>query len=278
MIKNFKKFRKDLEILKKNYKNKIILPDFSNNIDSKLINNINIRDGYQRGWGIQRSKYSKFYSGDLVKQVQEDKLYKFALSAMGNISKNIMIEENRINIFLIITKYLQNIENSDWIEFGSYKGSNLIFLSILSKVLGFGNKIFGCDSFDGMPKTNKILELHNKGDFNDTDLKFLENYANKLGLDNLVLIKGFFKYSLKKKEMKKLKFSFSYIDCDLYESCNDAFKYLKNKLVPKGYFVFDDANQSSCLGATRFVEDIVIRKYRFNCEQIYPQFVFRNKN
>ena len=85
------------------------------------------------------------------------------LSAAENLT--VVSEERRMNMFLLLTKYIKNIENGDWIEFGSYKGGNAIFLAIISKVIGSNNKIFACDSFVGMPKTDKSLDLHNEGDF-----------------------------------------------------------------------------------------------------------------
>jgi hypothetical protein len=46
-------------------------------------------------------------------------------------------------------------------------------------------------------------------------------------------------------------------------------------MVEGGYFVFDDATVSSCIGATEVVEDLLIRRDGLNSEQIWPHFVFR---
>jgi hypothetical protein len=46
-------------------------------------------------------------------------------------------------------------------------------------------------------------------------------------------------------------------------------------MVAGGYYVFDDATVSSCLGATEMVEDLPIRRDGLSAEQIVPHFVFR---
>ena len=41
-----------------------------------------------------------------------------------------------------------------------------------------------------------------------------------------------------------------------------------------GYVAYDDADVSSCIGATQAVEELIIER-RIHCEQIWPHFVFR---
>ena len=57
------------------------------------------------------------------------------------------------------------------------------------------------------------------------------------------------------------------------ETMDGPFAETKEQLG--GYYVFDDATVSSCIGATEVVEDLVIRRDGLNSEQIYPHFVFR---
>lgn len=271
MISDFDNFKEKLEDLIINYSDKIEMPEFST-FENKFSNGANAFEGYQRGWGLEYSRSSEHFS-DIVEQIRNDELYNFALSAAENLT--VVSEERRMNMFLLLTKYIKNIENGDWIEFGSYKGGNAIFLAIISKVIGSNNKIFACDSFVGMPKTDKSLDLHNEGDFSDSNFEFLSSYINKLKLDNIHLVKGFFSESLKRNDMSNLNFSFAHIDADIYEACDESFKYVKGRMVDKGYIVFDDATVSSCIGATRFVEEKVIRESGLNSEQIWPHFVFR---
>ncbi len=50
---------------------------------------------------------------------------------------------------------------------------------------------------------------------------------------------------------------------------------MRARMVRGGYYVFDDATVSSCLGATEAVEELVVRRDGLHAEQIHPQFVFR---
>ncbi len=46
-------------------------------------------------------------------------------------------------------------------------------------------------------------------------------------------------------------------------------------MVQGGYIIFDDANVSSCIGATEAVEEIIQRDCMYS-EQIWPHYVFRH--
>ncbi len=271
MITDFQNFQQELNHLKYSYIDSIDLPQFSN-LENIFADGANVYEGYQRGWGLEFSKDSQHFA-NIVDQIRNDELYKFAFSAAEGLT--IVSEERRMNMFIILLKYLRNVERGDLIEFGSYKGGNAIFLAVVSKVLGLESKVFACDSYEGMPLTDKELDLHNEGDFSDVNFEILSDYIKDLGLEDLILVKGFFSETLKSKQMENLSFSFAHIDCDIYSACVDSFNYLKNRMVSKGYLVFDDATVSSCIGATRFVEKEIIRNANLNSEQVWPHFVFR---
>jgi GT2 family glycosyltransferase len=67
----------------------------------------------------------------------------------------------------------------------------------------------------------------------------------------------------------------AHIDCDIRSSVAYSYEAVKPYMASGGYIVFDDAQTSSCLGATEAVEDLLIRRDGLNAEQIYPQYVFR---
>src|SRR5688572_29155207 len=92
----------------------------------------NVYEGYQRGWGLQ------FH--DLREKVLADPLYQEALGLAAN--RTIMAELNRMNIFLILRFYLQNIPRGNVVEFGSYRGGNAIFMAHVARKLHPGMKVF----------------------------------------------------------------------------------------------------------------------------------------
>ena len=68
----------------------------------------------------------------------------------------------------------------------------------------------------------------------------------------------------------------AHIDCDIESAVRFAYESVKPIMVKGGYYVFDDATEASCIGATEVVESLVIRRDQLNSEQIWPHFVFRD--
>ena len=237
--------------------------------ENKIVNGRSPYEGYQRGWGLQFAKKTH----RLVEKILSDKAYQLALSAAQGLT--VVSQPNRMNMFLIMKHFVSKLDEGDFIEFGSYKGGNAIFLAVLAKLFGHKGTVYACDSFEGMPEVNTELDLHSKGNFSDANFEFLERYVQDLGLDNLVLVKGFFEDTLLQPEMKELKFRLAHIDCDIEPACETSYSYQKNKMVSMGYIVFDDATVSSCIGATSFVEETLIRSEGKYSEQIWPHYVFR---
>jgi predicted O-methyltransferase YrrM len=227
----------------------------------------NVYEGYQRGWGLQFS--------DLHAKILGDSLYQEALGLAG--ARTIMMEHNRMNIFLILRFYLAAVEPGDIVEFGSFRGGNAIFMAHVARVLHPGMKVFALDTFEGMPATDKDVDAHNEGDFGAVDLAELREYAAKCGLDNLEFVKGYFQDTTPGVLARSRSIALAHIDCDVLPSVEYSYETVKSRMTRGGYIVFDDATVSSCIGATEAVEDLLVRRDGMNCEQIYPHFVFRSR-
>ena len=180
-----------------------------------------------------------------------------------------------MNLFLIMRFFLSRIPRGNIIEFGSYRGGNAIFMAFLAKHLYPGIQVYALDTFEGMPDTDKQVDAHSRGDFAGVDLPELQKYAGKLDLDNLHFIKGLFENTADAVLVNAAPISLAHIDCDIFSAVKYSYECVKEKMVPGGYFVFDDATVSSCIGATEVVEDLLIRRDGLNSEQIYPHYVFR---
>jgi hypothetical protein len=226
----------------------------------------NIRDGYARGWGLQ--------CGQFRESVREDPLYQEACKlALG---RSVVSEDNRMNIYLILKYFLPYIPFGHIVEFGSYKGGNALFMAYVVDRLYPGRKVFALDTFSGMPETESAIDAHSAGDFQDVDLFELLEFAEKEGVRNIEFIQGLFQETAPSALAKIGSIVLAHIDCDIYSAVAYAYDLVKNYMVPGGYFVFDDATTSSCLGATEAVEEFVIRRDGLHSEQIFPQFVFRS--
>lgn len=224
-----------------------------------------VRAGYVRGWGLQY--------GDLATQIAKDPEYARAHDLAR--SRSIVREERLKNLYLLIRFYLPSLKPGHIIEFGTFKGGSALFMASLCAAYLPGTDVWGLDTFAGMPKTNKSVDAHNENDFSGCDLDELERFRKRKNLDNLHLVKGIFEQTAHGVLEACGSVRLAHIDCDIYSSCRYAFETCRGRTVPGGYYVFDDATESSCIGATEVVEDVVIRKAGLTSEQIYPHFVFR---
>lgn len=245
-------------------KMKSYLPTFSG-LNKAMQKGRCIYEGSQRGWGLQ--------FGDLRNAVLADDLYQAALSCAKD--RTIMSEVNRMNIFLLMRFFLMQIPFGHIVEYGSYRGGNAIFMAFVAKQLYPGMKIFALDTYEGMPETDKNIDMHSKGDFGDADFESLAKYKEALGLDNLVLVKGLFETTNARVMKEAQNICLAHIDCDIAPAVRFSYEGVKPYMVEGGYYVFDDALVSSCLGATEVVEDIVIRRDGLSSEQVWPHYVFR---
>jgi hypothetical protein len=242
-------------------------------IENEVFEGRNIQEGYQRGWGI---KY-----GGLIDKVSSDPDFDACYKLIGD--RSIVAYEKLVNIFLILKFYLPNIlktntKEAGIIEFGSYKGGGAIFMAAVAKRLQLPLKVYGLDTFAGMPATDKKIDAHNSGDFKDVDLEKLNSYKKQIKLDNLTFVKGLFQSTATMilDEIKKV--ALTHIDCDIYEAVKFSYEIVKPYMLNGGYYIFDDATEPSCIGATSAVEKFVVRRDGLNSEQIYPHFVFRNSD
>lgn len=225
-----------------------------------------VEEGYARGWGLQ--------FGDLKEVILQDPLYQEALQIAWG--RTVVSEANRMNIFLILKYFLGSIPRGHLVEFGSYRGGNALFMAHVVKRLHPGVMVFACDTYTGMPATDAAIDAHREGDFQDVDLQELETFAKTRELDNLQFVRGLFQDTAPSLLPTVGHVALAHIDCDIYSAVRYSYDAVKPFMVPGGYFVFDDATVSSCIGATEAVEEVVISRDGLHSEQIYPHFVFRH--
>jgi hypothetical protein len=228
-----------------------------------------IHDGYARGWGLEFGGIREF--------VLDDPIYQDAMAlAQG---RTIQAENCRMNLFLLAKYFLPHLlaeSSGSIVEFGSYRGGSAIFLASVCRSLGLNVKVYGLDTFEGMPPTDKGVDAHDAGDFSGVDLNELRAFVESSGLSgHLEFIQGIFEATAPALLAEASPVLLAHIDCDVYASVAFAWETVKPYMASGGYVAFDDAHVSSCLGATEAVEDLAIRRDGLNCEQIWPHFVFR---
>lgn len=123
--------------------------------------------------------------------------------------------------------------SGSFVEFGVYKGGSLLkTIKMVKKYLKGKIAVYGFDTFEGMPKTNKpltgdLVTDYRKGMFADTSIEYVKEQLEKERLQ-ANLIKGRFDQlkDLSKYGIKKIRFV--HIDADIYEGYKDAL----NKITP----------------------------------------------
>ena len=226
----------------------------------------NIYDGYRRGVGLQFGGVSEKILGDADFQEARD--------LAG--SRTILGEGNLCNLFLIIKFYLPCLPLGHIVEFGSYRGGGAIFMAALGRKFLAGCKVFGFDSFSGMPPTDRRIDHHAMGSFADVDLAELRQYVGEIGLaDNLEYIQGDFAETVVPTLRNVGPILLAHIDCDIRSAIECAYDAAKPHMVSGGYWILDDPMVSDCLGAAEAMEDLLIRRDGLNSEQVYPHYVFR---
>jgi Macrocin-O-methyltransferase (TylF) len=226
----------------------------------------NLYDGYRRGVGLQFGGISETILGDAAFQV--------ARGLAGG--RTILGDGNLCNLFLIIKFYLPRLHHGHIVEFGSYRGGGAIFMAALARKFLPGCRVFGFDTFSGMPPTDQRVDYHGTGSFADVDLTELRRYVSEIGLENnLEYIQGDFADTVVPMLRNIGSVSLAHIDCDIRSAIECAYDATKPHMVSGGYWILDDPMVSDCLGAAEAMEDLLIRRDGLNSEQVFPHYVFR---
>lgn len=233
---------------------------------SERLRGRNIRAGYQRGWGLQ--------FGDLHGQVLKDELYQHAFSRAK--TRTVVAEWNRMNLYLILRFGMTGLEPGHILEFGAYRGGNAIFMAEVCKVLHPGVKVYAFDTFAGMPPVDTSRDAHRSGDFADAGYEELQALIQKYGLKNLELVRGTFEQTAVPALEKIKRVGLVHVDCDIYSAVVYSYDVTKPYMVEGGYWAFDDALYSSCIGAMEAIEEVVIQRDGRFAEQSWPHLVYRN--
>jgi hypothetical protein len=149
---------------------------------------------------------------------------------------------HNLNKFIQIYKIWGNVKldsiKGDYIEFGVFKGKSLYHsYKTADKIIPDASRLFwGLDSFEGFPVDNHDFYIDQNF---ATSKELVEKNFKKF--DNVRIIDGYFEDSLIDEELQNInKISFAFIDCDIYESSEVAFKFIKNRLSNGAFVMIDD--------------------------------------
>lgn len=146
----------------------------------------------------------------------------------------------------------------DIVETGIWRGGAVIFAASYLSIYGMSDKkVFGCDSFEGLPKPDPkfpvdAIDIHSTIDFLRVSLPEVEQNLKKylVDLDKVNLVKGWFDKTLPTLPVTAI--SILRLDGDMYSSTMDALNALYEKVTTGGIVIVDDY----CLeGAKQAIHD-----------------------
>jgi hypothetical protein len=124
------------------------------------------------------------------------------------------------------------------LEFGIFEGYSISEILKYTVDYNMPNKVFGFDSFQGLPKDEGVW---GKGQFCSTLDNTLSNIKNVTDATALTLVEGFFVDSLTPELKSKFnKVSLIHVDSDLYESCCQVLNFCKDLIKPGTFILFDE--------------------------------------
>jgi O-methyltransferase len=133
----------------------------------------------------------------------------------------------------------------DFLEAGVYRGGTA---RLLRRILGTSDHkraLHLFDTFGGMPRTDRNLDIHRERDFSDTSVEAVSAFIGTVEWifyhDGLIpdTFKG----------LESARFAFAHIDVDIYQSVLDCCRFVYPRMVPGGILIFDDYGLPSCPGA-----------------------------
>mmetsp|Transcript_26776 Transcript_26776/g.43730 ORF Transcript_26776/g.43730 Transcript_26776/m.43730 type:complete len:324 (+) Transcript_26776:125-1096(+) len=163
-----------------------------------------------------------------------------------------MVGRRRLaNVRMALDDVIDNNVPGDFVETGAWKGGSCFMaLSVLISRGVFDRKVWVCDSFKGIPKTdtttypsdNNPLSAsgHTFSILNKNSLAAVKSSFAKAGLlnDQIKFLEGYFKDTLPTAPIQTV--AVLRLDGDIYQSTWEGFFYLYPKLSLNGYVIIDD--------------------------------------
>lgn len=167
-----------------------------------------------------------------------------------------MTTKERMWALISSINYVSNKNiKGDFVECGVWKGGNLILYNLLNQKMNLNRKIYGYDTFEGMPLPSRYdfkydgrsaLDLYNQrtksedGWCKSTLDEVEKNILKECSDQNISLIKGKVENTLLIEKNIPEKISILRLDTDFYESTKIELEILFPRLEKNGILIIDD--------------------------------------
>ncbi len=176
------------------------------------------------------------------------------LEQFKTIEQRTVVKIDRSYMLYQYANYAAKLPQGDVAQLGVYKGGTA---KMIAECFKRTNKnIYLFDTFEGLPpssqadgKKNQALKTEN--DFNDVDFREVEELFRPY--TSVVLKKGFFPQTAH--DLTDARFSFVYLDADLYQSTKDGLNFFYPRMLPGGVIMLDDYGTPIWPGIQKAVQE-----------------------
>jgi len=162
-----------------------------------------------------------------------------------------LVSADRCYVLYTLARQALALPGDFW-ECGVYKGGTARLLAELLAASGTTSaRLHLFDTFTGMPETNLLRDIHQRGDFADTSLAMVREHIGNA--DVVIYHQGVIPATFQGLEQSQI--AFAHVDVDIYQSVWDCCAFIMPRLVRGGFLVFDDYGFPSCPGARQAVDD-----------------------
>ena len=168
-----------------------------------------------------------------------------------------LVSKDRCYVLYTLARQALFLEGEIW-ECGVYTGGTArLFSTVIAEEAKHDETLLRLfDTFEGMPETDPLVDIHKEGDFSGTSL---ESVAQIVGHPHIVRVhKGRIPDTFGSQVNAKI--ALAHIDVDIYQSVIDCCTFIYPRLVLGGFMVFDDYGFPTCPGARKAVDEFFSQK------------------
>lgn len=179
----------------------------------------------------------------------------------SQIQKNTLVDKLRCYELWTLVAQSCKLSDGDILEVGVWRGGTGALIAKQLSMNSYENKVFLCDTFQGVVKATEYDTFYKGGEHNDTDMQYVKELLNSLELKNVEILTGIFPDDTGR-YLENKSFRFCHIDVDVYLSAKHIIDWIWEKLLPGGIIVYDDYGFESCPGITKHVEEQILLEDR----------------
>lgn len=202
--------------------------------------------------GLPDMKYEGIYSQACYAPWRSDREF---LRRFGEISPHTLVDEYRCHELWTLVAQTRNLPRGDLLEVGVWRGGTGCLIAVQCRSQAIPGTVYLCDTFKGVVNAGANDPKYVGGEHSDTSAEAVSALATRLGLDNVMVLKGMFPQDTGV-QIDRCRFRFCHIDVDVYDSARQTFEWVWPRLLTGGIVVFDDYGFYSCTGVARFVDEM----------------------